>query len=117
MTEHRRLEREVIEVVGREQQRLSSDLHEGLGQALTGVMVSLRSAITAIDRGRPDMRALVAEAVKHIGDCIQMARDLARGLSPVHDQLGRRSRTPSVMGGANRFTWNCRAPGRRCSSR
>jgi len=78
----------VVDVVSRERQRLSSDLHEGLGQELTGVMLSLRSAMPAIAQGQGAGAVIVEESISHIAACIKMARDLARGLSPVHIQLG-----------------------------
>ncbi len=88
VTERRRLEREVVDVAGRERQRLSGDLHEGLGQELTGVMLSLQSATRAMERGQPSGGDLVSEAVHQIAGCIEMTRDLARGLAPVHIHLG-----------------------------
>ncbi|MDP7423086.1 MAG: PAS domain S-box protein, partial [bacterium] len=37
ISERKRLEREIIEISGREQRRIGQDLHDGLGQQLTGV--------------------------------------------------------------------------------
>ena len=37
VTERKRLERGIIEIANREQQRIGSDLHDGLGHELTGI--------------------------------------------------------------------------------
>jgi two-component system, NarL family, sensor histidine kinase UhpB len=88
VTERRRLEREVIDVASRERQRLSGDLHEGLGQELTGIALLARGLERAIERGQPDALELVAEVVKHINRTIDMTREIARGLSPVQIERG-----------------------------
>jgi PAS domain S-box-containing protein len=88
VTELRRLEREVIDVASRERQRLSGDLHEGLGQELTGIALLARSLERAIDPGQPSARALVADIVAHINRTIDLTREIARGLSPVQIERG-----------------------------
>jgi PAS domain S-box-containing protein len=88
VTELRRLEREVIDVASRERQRLSGDLHEGLGQELTGIALLARSLERAIDRGQPNARALVSDIVAHINRTIDLTREIARGLSPVQIERG-----------------------------
>ncbi|MBS0393026.1 MAG: PAS domain-containing protein [Proteobacteria bacterium] len=88
VTELRRLEREVIEVASRERQRLSSDLHEGLGQELTGVSLLARSLDRAVARGQPNAGELVAEIIGHINRAIEVTREIARGLSPVRIERG-----------------------------
>ncbi len=88
VTELRRLEREVIEVASRERQRLSSDLHEGLGQELTGVSLLARSLERAVARGQADAGDLVAEIIGHINRAIEVTREIARGLSPVRIERG-----------------------------
>src|SRR6266446_2597143 len=37
ITEHKRLEEEVLQISERERQRIGQDLHDGLGQHLTGI--------------------------------------------------------------------------------
>ncbi len=88
VTELRRLEREVIDVASRERQRLSGDLHEGLGQELTGIALLARSLERAVERGQPNARALAGDVVTHINRTIDMTREIARGLSPVQIERG-----------------------------
>lgn len=88
VTDRRRLEREVIDVVGRERQRLGSDLHEGLGQELTGVSLLLKSLQQKAGRGQPTSNEELAEIAEHVARSIDMTRELARGLSPVQIERG-----------------------------
>jgi signal transduction histidine kinase len=88
VTELRRLEREVLDVASRERQRLSGDLHEGLGQELTGIALLARGLERAIERNQPNARGLVADIVMHINRTIDMTREIARGLSPVQIERG-----------------------------
>ena len=53
ITERRRLESELLEISDREQQRIGHDLHDGLGQQLTGLEMqsfSLMEDLAAHDR-------------------------------------------------------------------
>ncbi len=88
VTAVRRLEREVIDVSSRERQRLSGDLHEGLGQELTGVLLLARSMLTGMDRGQPASREHVAQVMELIASSISSTREIARGLSPVNIERG-----------------------------
>jgi len=84
----RRLEREVLEVASRERQKLSIELHEDLGQELTGVLLLLRSAATSIERGLPTAQQLVEQVSVYVARCVNRTRELARGLAPVQIERG-----------------------------
>jgi two-component system, NarL family, sensor histidine kinase UhpB len=88
VTEIRTLEHEVLAVASKERERLSSDLHEGVGQELTGVSLLLRGAATAVERGHPNVRDLLADSIVQVDRTIAATRDLARGLSPVQVDRG-----------------------------
>ena len=88
VTELRSMERRVLDAVSQERQRLGSDLHEGLGQELTGVSLLLRTAITAAQRGRADVVEMMSEAAAQVDRAISATRDLARGFSPVQTERG-----------------------------
>lgn len=88
VTDLRRLEREVIDVVGRERQRLGSDLHEGLGQELTGISLLLKGLVQSAERGHPVGAADLKEIGAHVARAIDVTRELARGLSPVSIERG-----------------------------
>jgi signal transduction histidine kinase len=82
-TARRQLEREVLEVSNREQQRIGSDLHDGLGQELTGIALLLRGLENRAVREAPDLSAAIEEVALLVNDAIFTTRALARGLSPV----------------------------------
>lgn len=82
-TARRQLEREVLEVSNREQQRIGSDLHDGLGQELTGIALLLRSLESRAERDAPGLSAAIEEVALLVNDAIFTTRALARGLSPV----------------------------------
>ncbi|HEX6639209.1 MAG TPA: PAS domain S-box protein [Steroidobacteraceae bacterium] len=82
-TGRRQLEREVLEVSNREQQRIGNDLHDGLGQELTGIALLLRGLENRAEREAPALSASIEEVALLVNDAIFTTRALARGLSPV----------------------------------
>jgi PAS domain S-box-containing protein len=83
ITERRRLEKELLEVSAREQRRIARDLHDGLGQELTGIFYLCRGLakdLATEGSTRAADATDVAEMVKH---ALAMTRSLARGLQPV----------------------------------
>ncbi len=84
VTDTKRLEAEVLNVAEREQSRFGHDLHDGLGQHLTGIefMSQVLSQRLAA-KGRTEEAADLDQITGLIRDAIGQTRDLARGLSPV----------------------------------
>lgn len=88
ITERKRLEREILDVSSRERQSIGRDLHDGLGQELTGVALMLRGLATRIRRQHPESVEQVDEIVGLVNQSIETARSLARGLLPVTSDNG-----------------------------
>jgi len=88
ITERKRLEQEILDVSGRERQSIGRDLHDGLGQELTGVALMLRGLATRIQARCPDVVGNVNEVVSLVNHSIESARSLARGLLPVGPESG-----------------------------
>jgi PAS domain S-box-containing protein len=88
ITERKRLEREILDVSTRERQTIGRDLHDGLGQELTGVALMLRGLATRLGRHNPGVVGQVNEIVGLINQSIETARSLARGLLPVNTNSG-----------------------------
>ena len=88
VTERRRLEQEILDVSGRERQSIGRDLHDGLGQELTGVALMLRGLGTRVQERCPEARESVDEIVGLVNQSIENARSLARGLLPVRTETG-----------------------------
>ena len=82
-TARRQLEREVLEASNREQQRIGNDLHDGLGQELTGIALLLRGLENRAEREAPELSPAIEEVALLVNDAIFTTRALARGLSPV----------------------------------
>ncbi len=83
ISERKRLEKTVLEISEREQRRIGQDLHDGLGQHLTGIafMAKVQEQKLA-DRNIPEA-ADAAKIVQFVNDAILKTRELARGLLPV----------------------------------
>jgi PAS domain S-box-containing protein len=88
ITERKRLEQEILDVSGRERQSIGRDLHDGLGQELTGVALMLRGLASRIQARCPEVVNQVNEVVGHVNQSIETARSLARGLLPVRTETG-----------------------------
>ena len=84
----KRLERELLEVANREQQRLGSELHDGLGQGLAGMSMMLEAMAQQLAGSRPAMRAQFERLRELVTHSIQDTRALAHGLAPVSLQRG-----------------------------
>jgi signal transduction histidine kinase len=83
ITEQKRLEKEVLDIAEREQSRFGHDLHDGLGQHLTGVQFMAQVLQQKLERQGQAESSEAAEIATLIQQAITQTRDLARGLSPV----------------------------------
>ncbi len=88
ITQRRELEREIIEIANREQRRIGSDLHDGLGQELTGIALMLRGLTGRLGRESEAATTDAEEIVGLVNKAIENTRQLARGLSPVSIERG-----------------------------
>lgn len=84
VTGTKRLEAEVLNVAEREQSRFGHDLHDGLGQHLTGIEFMSQVLSQRLAGGGREAEARdLDEITRLIREAISQTRDLARGLSPV----------------------------------
>ncbi len=83
ISERKRLEKSILEISEREQRRIGQDLHDGLGQHLTGIafMTKVQEEKLA-DRNIPEASD-AAKIVELVNDAIRKTRELSRGLLPV----------------------------------
>jgi len=87
ITERKRLEKEIIEISNREQQRIGQDLHDGLGQELTGIELMCQVLEQKLAAKSPAESRPAGEIAHHIREAISHTRQLARGLSPVELEI------------------------------
>lgn len=82
--ERRRLEREILEISDREQQRIGEDLHDGLGQQLTAIEM-LCAGLKADVASQPALERQVERIAQNLRESITQVRLVARGLAPEND--------------------------------
>jgi PAS domain S-box-containing protein len=121
ITDRRRLESELLEVTDREQQRIGHDLHDGLGQQLTGL--EMKCFLFLQDLAADDLAARRTKLLEQarqmnqvLRECITATRSIARGLAPVVlkteglpgalEQLAHRTRVPGQL----ECSFVCRGP-------
>jgi PAS domain S-box-containing protein len=81
--ERRRLEKSILEISEREKGRIAQDLHDGLGQHLTGVaFLSKVLERKLIEKSAPDA-CDAGKIARLVNEAINQTRELARGLLPV----------------------------------
>src|SRR4030095_7452693 len=82
MIERKRLEKSILEISEREKGRIAQDLHDGLGQHLTGAFLSKVLERKLIEKSAPDA-CDAAKIARLVNEAINQTRELARGLLPV----------------------------------
>jgi PAS domain S-box-containing protein len=83
VTERRNLEHEIQEISEREQRRLGQDLHDGLGQSMTGIAFLakvLQQKLQAKEIAEAEAAGNIASL---INEALAQTRRLSRGLCPV----------------------------------
>jgi PAS domain S-box-containing protein len=83
MLRRKRLEKEILEISEREQTRIGRELHDSLGQQLTGVAIMSKVLQQRLTTRAPEDAARAGELVQLISRAIQETRQLSRGLHPV----------------------------------
>ncbi len=83
ITERKSLEEAILEISSTEQRRIAQDLHDGLGQHLTGIAFMSKVLEEKLcDKSLPEAGE-AAKIVKMVNQAIENTRQLARGLHPV----------------------------------
>src|SRR5580658_3453598 len=83
ISERKRLEKTILEIRETERRRIGQDLHDGLGQHLTGVAFMGKVLEQRLAESSAAESADAAKIVKLVNESIKMTRELARGLLPV----------------------------------
>jgi len=88
VSERKKLEGAVLEAVNREHYRIGNDLHDGLGQELTGIALMLRCLAGRLANEHRDAVPDVENITRLVSNAVESTRSLARGLSPVNLERG-----------------------------
>lgn len=83
ITERRELEQAVLRVAEEERRRIGQDLHDGLGQMLTGTSLIARGLARRLETAKSDSAQDAHEVVELIKEADAYARSISRGLVPV----------------------------------
>lgn len=108
ITENKRLEREIQEISEREKRRIGQDLHDGLGQYLTGIACMVKVVEQKLESKNLAESADVGKITAMVNETISQARDLARGLSPVElENNGLQAALTELASRVSRTSVNC----------
>lgn len=80
LTEERRLEKEVMRISEHERHRIGQDLHDGLGQMLSGINLLSKRVQHKLEKEEHEMSADMKEITDLLLEADQYSRGLARGL-------------------------------------
>jgi PAS domain S-box-containing protein len=83
VTERKALGRALIDAIAGEQRRIGQEMHDGLGQELTGLSLSMRALANRASREQLPFAADLDQLTALITACIQSARRIVHGLSPL----------------------------------
>jgi len=83
ITERKRLEATILDISNSEQRRIGQDLHDGLGQHLTGIAFMSKVLEHKLVEKSLLESADMGKIVKLVNEAIHKTRELARGLLPV----------------------------------
>jgi len=83
VTEAKRLEGAILDISSREQRRIGQNLHDGLGQHLTGIAFMSKVLEQKLAEKSLPEACEAAKIVKLVNEAIRKTRELSRGLVPV----------------------------------
>jgi signal transduction histidine kinase len=83
VTDRRRLERQLLEISAREERRIGQDLHDQLGQLLTGIGFKAELLNRDLQESGSTAADIAGAVVEMVADAVSQTRQLASGLCPV----------------------------------
>jgi signal transduction histidine kinase len=83
ISERKRLEKTILKISEREQRRIGQDLHDGLGQHLTGIAFMSKVLEQKLSDNSVPESSEAAKIRQLVNDAIRRTKELSRGLLPV----------------------------------
>jgi two-component system, LuxR family, sensor kinase FixL len=80
LSTQQRLQREVLAIPAREQQRIGEELHDGLGQQLTGLSMLAQSLLNKATRPEHELARQLASG---LNEAMSQVQALSRGMMPI----------------------------------
>jgi two-component system sensor kinase FixL len=88
VTDRRAFGRALMDAIAGEQRRIGQEMHDGLGQELTGLALSARALANRATRERDAIAGELDQLAELATSCSQDARLIVQGLSPLTDADG-----------------------------
>ena len=82
------LRQRILASMDLERGRLAQELHDGLGQILTGLSLGARAAMTRASRAVEIDPTFIDFLLDSTNEAVKLCRQLTRGVSPLHDANG-----------------------------
>jgi len=83
VAERKSAEEKILQISEREQRRLGEELHDGLGQTLTGISFMTKVLAKRLEAESSSQAEEAAQIATYVNDAIARTRDLARGFYPI----------------------------------
>jgi len=77
------VQQQILEINDEERRRIGNDLHDGLGQHLTGISLMSETILQQLESGGQPNPAHVETITRLVGEAVGITRDLAKSLSPI----------------------------------
>ena len=88
VTERRAFGQALMDAIGGEQRRIAEEMHDGLGQELTGLALSVRAMANRAQKERDAISVELDQLALLATSCIQDAHRIVQGLSPLTNAEG-----------------------------
>ena len=82
------LDREIVKANNQHQLRVAQELHDNLGQILTGISLTVESLRSASDVDTLERRRQLSKVLELLKEAIRQTRNIAVGMAPVQIELG-----------------------------
>lgn len=86
VSEQKQIERQFMELRSEEQRRLSYNLHDGVGQELSGILYLGRRLVNRLQGRDPEAEGQAAEILKLVKRSVESVRDVSKSLRPIGDE-------------------------------
>jgi PAS domain S-box-containing protein len=83
LSERKALHRQILDIATAEQRRIGQDLHDGVGQELTGISLMADTLATLLRKNAVPEADLAARITRGVQEALDRVRTLSRGLIPV----------------------------------
>jgi two-component system CheB/CheR fusion protein len=83
LTEQQSLEKEIADICTLEQERIGQDIHDGLGQQLTGLSMMATSLKHELEKQELPQARQLGDMIGYLNQAAEQARVLSHGLAPI----------------------------------